>query len=374
MTDAPPTNGAHDLLDWLAHVHGCEFLRDDWQSLLSELATRLGACHYLLRVLECSTGAILECITSLHNPTTRIPSNADTSPRLLTPAPEWSAGAVPCGAHVLNRGFVLDSGIEYSISLLRMPTSPAFDDSATTLFARLIEHVHCSLQPHHDRQRSSEQLRYHELTLEQAQLAVFVCDASAHLWHVNPLGNVLLQRRTLLQRHSNQLLCSDPTDTARLHALLRAVQASGQAESLRFREASTGATLLANILPVLSTNESSPPSRLLLTARVGRRCPTGRQLMQLFGFTAAEARLARALAAGMTPSAYALHCELSIATVRSQLRATLSKSGVGRQSELIALLGEIPVWRSNGPRRPPPAMGGFRLSPDAPGVPGPPPA
>jgi len=66
-------------------------------------------------------------------------------------------------------------------------------------------------------------------------------------------------------------------------------------------------------------------------------------LMELYGFTAAEARLAKELVQGTTVDTYAQNFHISVATVRTQLRQVLAKSGHSRQQELIAHLASLQV-------------------------------
>jgi DNA-binding CsgD family transcriptional regulator len=66
-------------------------------------------------------------------------------------------------------------------------------------------------------------------------------------------------------------------------------------------------------------------------------------LMELYGFTAAEARLAKELVLGTTVEAYAQSFHISVATVRTQLRQVLAKSGHSRQQELIGHLASLQV-------------------------------
>lgn len=82
----------------------------------------------------------------------------------------------------------------------------------------------------------------------------------------------------------------------------------------------------------------------LLHARTGRR-PSGRQLMQLFGLTAAEARVARCLLAGLSPDEAADELAVRIATVRTQIRAVLAKTGSRNQVALLSHLASLPAVR-----------------------------
>jgi DNA-binding CsgD family transcriptional regulator len=74
--------------------------------------------------------------------------------------------------------------------------------------------------------------------------------------------------------------------------------------------------------------------------RPGHRLTPG-LLMQLYGFTATEARLAKELVQGTSVEAYAQTYHVSVATVRTQLRQVLAKSGHSRQQELIAHLASL---------------------------------
>ncbi len=79
-----------------------------------------------------------------------------------------------------------------------------------------------------------------------------------------------------------------------------------------------------------------------------RRTATVHQLMKLFGLSAAEARLARALASGETLEAYARENALKMPTVKTQLQATFAKTGTDRQAALVRLIMGIPAVRDMG--------------------------
>lgn len=71
--------------------------------------------------------------------------------------------------------------------------------------------------------------------------------------------------------------------------------------------------------------------------------PVGPPLYQrAFGLTPAEARLADALAHGASPRGYAETAGLSVATVRTQIRALLAKTGAGSLRALVVLLASLP--------------------------------
>lgn len=76
--------------------------------------------------------------------------------------------------------------------------------------------------------------------------------------------------------------------------------------------------------------------------RPGHRLTPG-LLMNLYGLTPAEARLAKELVQGTTVETYAMTYHVSVATVRTQLRHVLAKTGHTRQQDLMAHLATLQV-------------------------------
>jgi len=85
-----------------------------------------------------------------------------------------------------------------------------------------------------------------------------------------------------------------------------------------------------------------PAAVLLLSdTESGMRTPAG-LLRELFGLSAAEARLAFRLANGDSLNAAAASFGVAKSTVVSQLGGIFSKTQTSRQSELIGLLRDLP--------------------------------
>lgn len=64
-------------------------------------------------------------------------------------------------------------------------------------------------------------------------------------------------------------------------------------------------------------------------------------LRELFGLTAAEARLAAVIGMGASPREAAQQLQITEATARTVLKRVLSKTGTNRQSQVAALLGSV---------------------------------
>ena len=74
-------------------------------------------------------------------------------------------------------------------------------------------------------------------------------------------------------------------------------------------------------------------------------------LTKLYNLTAAEARLAAAISAGERLQTFADRRGISLATVKSQLRQVLAKTGTGRQADLVANLTRNSILRMASPFR-----------------------
>lgn len=84
---------------------------------------------------------------------------------------------------------------------------------------------------------------------------------------------------------------------------------------------------------------------IMIVVTEAERCAVAseHQLSQLFGLTAAEARLAHGLAKGLSVEEYANACGVSVTTARNQLRAVPGKTGYRRQQDLVRALAVIPA-------------------------------
>jgi DNA-binding CsgD family transcriptional regulator len=77
---------------------------------------------------------------------------------------------------------------------------------------------------------------------------------------------------------------------------------------------------------------------LIITSVAHPEMASARVVQGLFDLTPAEARIARGIAAGRTIDELAREAGLAVGTVRQQLKAVFSKTGVSRQAELVGIL------------------------------------
>jgi DNA-binding CsgD family transcriptional regulator len=84
------------------------------------------------------------------------------------------------------------------------------------------------------------------------------------------------------------------------------------------------------------------PRMVLVLKHPGQGVASPAQLMEAFGMTAAEARLASAIGQGLSLEQYGVEHDVRPGTLRTQLSSVFLKTGVGRQADLVALVHAIP--------------------------------
>jgi DNA-binding CsgD family transcriptional regulator len=97
-------------------------------------------------------------------------------------------------------------------------------------------------------------------------------------------------------------------------------------------------------LPAASpfTQDWQTPLALVLVMEAGKNVSALQLLGKLYDLSPAELRVAAALLAGKSPEEYALEADVTINTVRTQLKNLFQKTGTHRQSELVAVLSKAP--------------------------------
>lgn len=102
-----------------------------------------------------------------------------------------------------------------------------------------------------------------------------------------------------------------------------------------------GRYLLAHVLPLEHGAHGKDAALVLLADPHGTERRDAVQLLQLFGLTAAEARLAALVGCGMAPKAAAIELGISEHTARSTLKTVYDKLGIKKQSELGHLVARL---------------------------------
>lgn len=182
--------------------------------------------------------------------------------------------------------------------------------------------------------------------LDRLDTAVVVVDAQCCVLHANRLADRVLSRDPQVSVHWGRLTFSD----RRLEAeFVRRIQgatrtAAGMPEAptpalLIDRAGRLPMTMLVTPLPAIwDQTGATPPCAMVFIKDPEEGAAVQQTLRELFGLTRTEAAIAAALANGQDIALIANSFRISIGTVRSHLKAILTKSGTRRQAQLVALI------------------------------------
>ena len=170
-------------------------------------------------------------------------------------------------------------------------------------------------------------------------------------------GASFLKAGKVLRMQGVQLGCADPSFQSAFNHALKETAISGRTTNLLLyapdeadKRFSLSLTRMQRRPPSANGETSGKFQDILcLVAPLdGRRIATAQQLMDFFGLSRAEARLARAICHGDSVEEYAHDQDLRLPTVRTQLSSIFNKTGTDRQATLVRLIAGIPVVRDGG--------------------------
>jgi len=181
--------------------------------------------------------------------------------------------------------------------------------------------------------------------LEKLSVGMVAVDAQSSLLFANPTAERLLRAGLGLTCRHGYLGCTDPTKEDELRRLIREAglaaigrpSESGEAVmALPRLEGRPLSLMVCPLRPHALPVGAAVPAVLLIIGDPDARPGTSMQaLIQLYGLTAAEARLTAALVNGERLEDYAVRQRISINTVRTQSKQIFAKTGQSRQADLI---------------------------------------
>ena len=180
---------------------------------------------------------------------------------------------------------------------------------------------------------------------EATETAVALTDCRGEVWRVNPSAETLFGPD--LHILNRRLISADQDATAALDRalaeLLWTPEAAARGLTVQFPRKDKRPILLYPLrLPKVTSDAFSPCQLVTVLIDLDKRArPSECDLRACFGLTAAEARLARQIVSGDDLIAICNKSKVARETARAQLRSIFAKTGVHRQSELVALLSNI---------------------------------
>ena len=184
--------------------------------------------------------------------------------------------------------------------------------------------------------------------LDLLKIGVLVCDASAKILTANATAEKILRDSDGLELRSDGTLSTSLEASNSLRESIAAVASSERHKAgtahraFAVRRPSGKRPLTLFLRPARETDESSSQDQTAVLVLIQDSAlpveTTEAELRQLYGLTAAEARLSNLLMEGAALEDCCDQLGIRRTTARMHLRNIFAKTGVRRQSELVALL------------------------------------
>lgn len=248
--------------------------------------------------------------------------------------------------HVLGVNLIVEDDRLWTMGLYRPEQAPGHTPEEVDLLQHLVPHMQRALQITERLHQANRMCGIAEATLDRLNTGVLVVTRDRRVLLANRYARRVLEGGECLRLAADRLLTTVAATTKRLDGLIRraAETGAGGAMAIRRPAATPLQLLVVPVRPAHPLLDGMRSDGAVLVAAIDRELERGSGesvLMDLFGLTRAEARLAEAIANGVSVKAHAAARRLSEHTVRTQLRSIFEKTGTQRQSQLAALIAPL---------------------------------
>lgn len=235
-----------------------------------------------------------------------------------------------------------------ALSIYRGPSEPAFDNEVLSGLGALIPHLDTAFAVRRRLMGLEARATHMETALDVLPTGIAIVDKNGRCLFLNQKAREILKKRDGLIESHGLLTASRTAEANALRGLL--ARASGELNgtdrlSTLLRISRRKGCPLNVVVAPFPGDEAVGMSqhRMIILITDPDENPAGlmQALATLFRLTPAEARLAEALAAGGSLAEIAEQFQITLATVRTQLKSVLRKTETKRQSELMRLLQNI---------------------------------
>lgn len=180
--------------------------------------------------------------------------------------------------------------------------------------------------------------------LDHLPIALVVVDEEAAVLETNNRADQMLLDQTHLRTIEGRLHARFHAQSKRIHQAIKAVLQQGATlnpgQALTLSDDSDAQNDLMLFITPIGQNEAQAIHRLAIFAstRISQPLVISRQVSNFYGLTPKEMEVTAALVQGLSIKEICSNTEVSEHTVRSQVKAVLSKTNTGRQAELVRLI------------------------------------
>jgi DNA-binding CsgD family transcriptional regulator len=242
-----------------------------------------------------------------------------------------------------------------AFNLCRSARQGPLDQDGQRFLAGLVPHMRRSARLGFwiEGYRTLQHAEYH--VLDRLSVGVILLDRRARLLYANAAARALDSSDGPLRLRGTTVSAQSPPQARRLGALIRMALLGAPAASMSLPRPSDGGLLAILVSSVRGRDvgrfaDLSLPDAAVLLFIVDPANRAGIPLawiVDAYGLTPAEARIALAASSGLTIPETAHRLGLSPNTVKTHLRKIFAKTGTNRQAELARLIASIGLMRPN---------------------------
>ena len=227
----------------------------------------------------------------------------------------------------------------------------AFDSSDPDIRRILDEHLLQAMQITEKISTINHQQHLLQQAFDRLSDAIFFLGQGNSILIANRAAYALTEAEDGLRALNGTLTACHHSTAAKLRGLVASIDMSAPDQTRRFEalpipKPSGGRPLHLLAMPVIASMEeqfgvflSGRPSVLLVVSDPDRQpAPPEDRVQAIFGLTPAEAKLAAALATGISPADYAKSAGITENTARWTLKQVQAKTDCRRQADLVRLL------------------------------------
>lgn len=233
-----------------------------------------------------------------------------------------------------------------NLSICRAARFGPFEPSNLEVLSALTPHIRRAYRLHAELASARERNRNLLTAFDSSPAGVIFLDCQMRIVSINRSAEQIVAQANGLLSRARLLFAEKSSESAMLNRLISAAISVAIGKGIEPSACMTitrrGAPPLQIFVAPLRGEASKQFNRLgaivfvTAPAQCMRRC--GNALHSCYGLTPAEARVALLLADGHSPKQISAMLAVTGHTIRSQLKSVFAKTGVRRQSELVALI------------------------------------
>ncbi len=250
--------------------------------------------------------------------------------------------------HIMGADIVGADGLTARLRITRPKARDNFGDEEKRLCRMLLPHLQQAVELHSRMLKTESERAFYEDAIDKLAMGVVILDGNARVLRKNHAAENLLKEKRGLAQVGDALQVGDSQENRAFRTLLEEVMEAhrqfqpGFVRAFRIADSDsvTGLGLLVRPLPPIKASDgSSNPTAAIFVSdpHLPRQAPSD-ILIELFGFTPAESKLALRLVNGLTLDEASVELGISRNTAKSHLSSVFSKTGVARQTQLIQLI------------------------------------